>query len=167
MHLAIQKIEKKFIKKIPVIRPGYTVRVHQKIREGEKERVQIFEGLVIGFNAGSGASKTMRVRKIIEGIGVEKIYPLYSPVIAKIEVKKTPKVRRAKLFYMRNLSGKSARLRTKTGLSEKDLKFGKKDTELAEGMGVSLESPAVNEEKVASSAESNEENTAVAAEVKK
>lgn len=142
MNLSIQKIEKKFIKKLPVIRPGYTVRVHQKIREGEKERIQVFEGLVMGFNAGHGASKMMRVRKIVEGIGVEKIYPLYSPIIAKIEVKKTPKVRRAKLFYMRNLSGKSARLRTKAGLREKDLKFGKKDAELIEGMGISLDNPA-------------------------
>ncbi len=161
MHLAIQKIEKQSIKKIPVIRPGYTVRVHQKIREGEKERVQIFEGLVMGFNAGSGPSKTMRVRKIVEGIGVEKIFPLYSPIIAKIEIRKTPKVRRAKLFYMRDLSGKSARLRTQRGLSEKDIKFGKKDVELVEGMGVSLESaataPVVEEESVAQAAEVAEE----------
>ncbi len=153
MHLEIQKIEKKFTKKRPVIRPGYTVRVHQKIREGEKERIQIFEGMVMGFNAGHGASKMMRVRKIVESVGVEKIYPLYSPIIAKIEVQKTPKVRRAKLFYMRNLSGKSARLRTKTGLREKDLKFDKKDAELIEGTGVPLETPPISEDNAVPAAE--------------
>ena len=139
MHHLIQKIEKEFIRKVPAIRPGYTVSVHQKIREGEKERVQVFEGLVIGFNAGYGSSKMMRVRKIVEGIGVEKIFPLYSKIITKIEVKKRPKVRRAKLFYMRGLTGKSARLRAGTALSEKDLKYGKKKSNLLEGMGVDLE----------------------------
>lgn len=139
MYQQLQKIEKKFIKKVPLIRAGYTVGVHQKVREGEKERVQVFEGLVIGFNAGYGSSKTMRVRKIVEGIGVEKIFPLYSPIITKIEVKKRPKVRRAKLFYMRGLAGKSARLRAGSSLNEKDLKYGKKKFDLLEGMGVDVD----------------------------
>ena len=98
-------------KKIPVIRAGYTVRVHQKIKEGEKERIQIFEGLVIKVGSGHGADKTFTVRKIVEGIGVEKIFPLYSTNIQKIQVTKTSKVRRAKLYYMRDRSGKSARLK--------------------------------------------------------
>lgn len=97
-------------KKIPELKPGYTVRIHQKIKEGEKERVQIFEGLIIKINSGHGADKTFTVRKVVEGIGVEKIFPLYSPNIEKIQVKKEGKVRRAKLYYMSNRFGKSARL---------------------------------------------------------
>ncbi|MCC6643758.1 50S ribosomal protein L19 [Candidatus Peregrinibacteria bacterium] len=110
-HLLVQKVERANLKKLPEIRPGYTVRVHQKIKEGEKERVQIYEGLVIAMNHGHGASKTMMVRKLVEGIGVEKIFPLHSPNIEKIEVVKIGKVRRSKLFYMRNVSGKAARLK--------------------------------------------------------
>lgn len=98
-------------KKIPEIRPGYTVKIHQKIREGEKERIQIFEGLVIAVNSGTGADKTITVRKVVEGIGVEKIFPVYSQNLEKIEIKKTSKIRRAKLYYMRDRMGKSARLK--------------------------------------------------------
>ncbi len=97
-------------KKVPEIKPGYTVAVHQKIKEGEKERVQIFEGLVIQVGSGHGADKTFTVRKVVEGVGVEKIFPLYSPNIEKIQIKKEGKVRRARLYYMRNRFGKSARL---------------------------------------------------------
>lgn len=97
-------------KKVPALKPGYTVAVHQKIKEGEKERVQIFEGLVIQIGSGHGADKTFTVRKVVEGIGVEKIFPLYSPKIEKIQVKKEGKVRRARLYYMSNRFGKSARL---------------------------------------------------------
>lgn len=135
-HIVIQEVEKKFKnKKVPVIRTGYTVRVHQKIKEGEKERIQIFEGLVIGFNSGHGASKMLTVRKLVEGIGVEKIFPMHSPVVAKIEIVKTSKVRRGKLYYMRDLAGKSARLRTDVGLAAKDEKYSKKRGELMEAMG--------------------------------
>ena len=107
----LQEIQEKSRKTVPVIKPGLTVRVHQKIKEGSKERIQVFEGLVIKVNSGHGADKTFTVRKIVEGIGVEKIFPLYSPLIAKIEVKKEAKVRRAKLYYMRERFGKSARLK--------------------------------------------------------
>ncbi|HLG25773.1 MAG TPA: 50S ribosomal protein L19 [Candidatus Gracilibacteria bacterium] len=120
-NLLIQAIEKSYInKKMPVLRPGYQVRVHQKIKEGEKERVQIFEGMVMGINTGHGASKTVTVRKVVEGIGVEKIFPINSPTIAKIEVKKTFKTRRAKISYMRKPGGLSKRLSAKLGLVEKD-----------------------------------------------
>lgn len=98
-------------KKVPALKSGYTVRVHQKIKEGEKSRIQIFEGLVININSGSGADKTFTVRKVVGGIGVEKIFPLHSTNIEKIEVVKTAKVRRSKLFYMRDRAGKSARLK--------------------------------------------------------
>jgi large subunit ribosomal protein L19 len=111
-HLIIQKIEKKQINPdVPEIKAGYTVRVHQKIKEGEKERIQIYEGLVIAVNHGHGPSKTMIVRKVVEGIGVEKIFPLHSPSLAKIEVIRIGKVRRSKLYYMRDISGKAARLK--------------------------------------------------------
>jgi large subunit ribosomal protein L19 len=116
----LQDIQNLAVKKVPVIRPGNTVKIHQKIKEGEKERIQIFEGLVIKLNSGYGADKTITVRKIVGGIGVEKIFPLYSTNIVKIEVKKKSKVRRSKLYYMRSRSGKSARLK-ETFVSDKEL----------------------------------------------
>ena len=117
----LQEVQKLAIKKnAPKIRPGDTVRVHQRIKEGEKERVQIFEGLVIRINSGHGADKSFTVRRIVGGFGVEKIFPLHSTNIVKIEIKKRSKVRRSKLYYMRDRSGKSARLKG-TFISEKDL----------------------------------------------
>lgn len=98
-------------KQVPVLKAGYTVRVHQRITEGSKERVQIFEGLVIKVGSGSGINKTFTVRKIVDGVGVEKLFPFYAPSIEKIEIIKSGKVRRSKLYYMRDRTGKSARLR--------------------------------------------------------
>lgn len=118
----IQQIGKKFMKKVPVIKAGSTVRVHQRIKEGEKERVQIFEGLVIAVNSGTGTDKTFTVRKMVGSIGVEKIFPLYSKNITKIQVTKSSDVRRSKLYYMRKRSGKSARLREKH-LTESDVEM--------------------------------------------
>lgn len=109
----IAELTKPYLKAIPKLKTGYTVRVHQKIKEGDKERIQIFEGLIIKMNGGTGVTGTVTVRKISEGIGVEKIFPIHSPNIVKIEVKKIAKVRRSKLYYMRDLSGKSARLKEK------------------------------------------------------
>jgi len=96
-------------KEIPALHPGETVRVHVKVVEGEKERTQIFEGIVIGM-AGSGNRATFRVRKISYGVGVERIFPLHSPRVDKVEVISKGKVRRAKLYYLRERSGKAARL---------------------------------------------------------
>ncbi len=110
MHPLIRDIQKKQSKPMPEVRPGYTVRVHQKVTEGGKERVQVFEGLVIKTGHGEGVEKTITVRKMIQGIGVEKVFPLHSPTIKKIDIKKKAKVRRSKLYYMRERSGKSARL---------------------------------------------------------
>lgn len=95
----------------PVLEPGYTVRVHQKVQEGDKERVQIFEGLVIAVHNGHTATdRSFTVRKVVDGVGVERVFPWLSPLLVKIEVKKVAKVRRAKLNFLRARSGKSARL---------------------------------------------------------
>jgi large subunit ribosomal protein L19 len=94
---------------LPDFGPGDTVKVHVKVREGEKERVQIFEGVVIGRRGGS-IRETFTVRKVSYGIGVERIFPVHSPGIARIEVIRHGKVRRAKLYYLRNLRGKAARI---------------------------------------------------------
>jgi len=102
-----KKINESRLKKdLPDISPGNTVIVHQKIREGEKERIQKFEGIVIAKRGGRGISSTITVRKISEGIGVERIYPIHSPTIAKIEVIKKAKVRRAKLYYLKGYKKK-------------------------------------------------------------
>jgi len=93
------------------IRPGDTVLVHQKIKEGAKERIQIFEGVVIARKHGKGTSTTITVRKVVEGIGVERIFPIHSPAISKIEVSKHGKVRRAKLYYLRTTKGKKAKIK--------------------------------------------------------
>ncbi|WP_124057709.1 50S ribosomal protein L19 [Vaginisenegalia massiliensis] len=95
---------------IPEFRPGDTVRVHALIVEGERERVQIFEGLVIK-RRGAGISETYTVRKISNGVGVERTFPVHTPRVAKIEVTRKGRVRRAKLYYIRSLSGKAARIK--------------------------------------------------------
>ena len=101
----------KFLKNRPELRPGYTVRVHERIHEGEKDRVQIFEGLIIGVHAGhTPMDTTFIVRRIASGIGVERVFSLHSPLLEKIEVKKVAKVRRAKLNFLRGRKGKSARM---------------------------------------------------------
>lgn len=110
---------------LPEIRPGDTVQVYQKIpafvplkskaaggkKEGEKERIQVFEGLVLAKKHGKGLTATITVRKVISGIGVEKIFPIHSPLIEKIDIIKQGKVRRAKLYYLREAKGKKARLK--------------------------------------------------------
>lgn len=95
---------------IPEFRPGDTVRVSVRVREGDKERLQAFEGICIG-RRGAGVSETFTVRKVSSGIGVERIFPLHSPNIAEIAVIRRGRVRRAKLYYLRKLSGKAARIR--------------------------------------------------------
>ena len=95
---------------IPEFRPGCTVRVDVKIKEGDKSRIQAFEGLVIA-KKGSGIAETFMVRKMSSGVGVERTFPLHSPIIDKITVVRRGKVRRSKLFYLRGLSGKAARIK--------------------------------------------------------
>ena len=107
------KIAQEQIKIMPDIRPGQTVKVYQRIKEGAKERIQPFEGLVLATKHGRGLDGTFTVRKIAEGIGVERVYPLHSPTIEKVEILKDSKVRKAKLYYMRKRSGKRARMKSK------------------------------------------------------
>ena len=95
---------------VPDLRTGCTARVHVKIQEGDKTRIQVDEGVVIGMT-GSGIAKTFTVRKISNGVGVERTFPLHSPTIDKIQVLRVGRVRRARLYYLRNRSGKNARLK--------------------------------------------------------
>ncbi|MDR0200096.1 MAG: 50S ribosomal protein L19 [Streptococcaceae bacterium] len=97
---------------IPDFRPGDTVKVHAKVVEGTRERIQIFEGVVIA-RQGTGISETYTVRKISSGVGVERIFPLHTPRVEKIEVTRHGRVRRAKLYYLRTLQGKAARIQEK------------------------------------------------------
>ncbi len=106
----VQRQEVPFLRAdLPEFRSGDSVRVHAKVVEGNKQRIQIFEGVVIA-RRGGGSRETFTVRKISEGIGVERIFPLHSPSIEKIEVARRGKVRRAKLYYLRDLRGKAARI---------------------------------------------------------
>ena len=109
----IENLEKEQMRiDIPDFKPGDTVRVHARIKEGEKERVQIFQGLVIRKRKGKTGA-TFTVRKVSYGIGVERIFPLHSPTIDKIEIITRGKVRRGRLYYMRGLKGKAARIKEK------------------------------------------------------
>jgi|SRR3989344_2326063 len=108
-----EKFNANNVKKMPDIHPGDTVKVHQKIKEGDKERIQIFEGIVIARKHGKGISSTITVRKAVEGVGVERIFPVHSPFISKIEVVRSSKVRRSKLYYIRTVKGKRAKLKKK------------------------------------------------------
>ncbi len=109
----VKFVEEQVIAKneFPSFKSGDTVSVHYKIREGNKERVQIYQGVVIQRNS-AGANETFTVRKMSNGIGVERIFPINSPNIAKVEVNSHGKVRRAKLFYLRELTGKAARIKS-------------------------------------------------------
>ncbi len=100
---------KQMREKIPEFSPGDTVKVHVKIKEGDKERIQVFEGIVLQ-KKGKGVSQSFTVRKISSGVGVERIFPLHSPFVSEVEVVKRGKVRRAKLFYLRKMKGKAAKI---------------------------------------------------------
>ncbi len=109
---ALKVVEEQYKKEIPPFRVGDTVSVNMKIKEGEKERVQTFTGIVIG-RRGSGTRETFMVRKISYGIGVEKVFPILSPLIESIKVMKQGDVRRAKLYYLRGKKGKAAKVKEK------------------------------------------------------
>ena len=109
----IKKLEKEMMRMdIPAFSAGDTVKVHVKIREGEKTRIQVFQGVVIS-RKNNGAQSTFTVRKISYGVGVERVFPLHSPIIDQIEVVSRGRVRRAKIYYLRKLRGKAARIKEK------------------------------------------------------
>lgn len=117
MSTIIDKIERRRMRlDIPDFVPGDTVNVHVKIKEGEKERIQQFKGVVTRRRNGTNPRATVTVRKISDGIGVERVFPLYSPAVDKIEVERKGKVRRAKLYYLRERTGKAARIKEKAYL---------------------------------------------------
>ena len=112
-NIILNAIEKPQLKQgIPAFRVGDTIKVHAKVVEGDKERIQIFEGVVIG-RQGTGSRELVRVRKLSYGVGVERLFPVHSPMIDKIEIAKEGKIRRAKLYYLRELRGKAARIKEK------------------------------------------------------
>ena len=106
-------------KQIPEFRPGDTVKVHVKVKDGEKERIQVFEGVCIAFS-NAGLNTSFSVRKVSYGEGVERVFPIYSPQISKIEVSKYGDVRRSKLYYLRKRSGKSARITEKNKFTQQN-----------------------------------------------
>jgi len=163
-------IKKEQLKKnLPDIKSGDLVRVHQKIKEKNKERIQIFEGRVIARKHGKGINSTITVRRVMNNVGVEKIFPIHSPVIEKIEVVSRGKVRRAKLYYLRAVSPKKARLKKielKEAIGtepEPDVKKEEIIEQTAEQAPEKQESQAKNQEK---STEKNPEETQVEEEEK-
>jgi large subunit ribosomal protein L19 len=136
MSNIIDSIEKSQCRSdIPSFKPGDTIRVHAKIIEGDKERIQVFEGVVIS-RANGGNRQSFTVRKISYGVGVERVFPLHSPRIDKIEVVTSGRVRRAKLYYLRSLSGKAARIK-----GERVLTPGTKTVKVP-AVGPAAEAPA-------------------------
>ena len=111
MHAFIET-QKEWLRDVPPFRPGDTLRVNVRVKEGEKERIQAFEGICIA-RRGSGVSETFTVRKISNGVGVERIFPVHSPMLAEVNVVRRGRVRRAKLYYLRNVTGKATRIREK------------------------------------------------------
>jgi len=145
MTTKIEDLLKTQLKKdLPDIRPGDTVRIYQKKEGKEKEKSQIFEGLVIAVKHGKGISGTMTVRKVISGIGVERIFPFHSPLIEKMEIVKRAKVRRAKLYFLRKAKGKRSKLKKK---------------ELSEAIVWEMEKPQPSEEKEESKSEEKEKES--------
>ena len=142
--MVITALEKKYLRTdLPEICPGDTARVLQKIKEGDKERLSPFEGLVIARKHGRGITATFTIRKVVDGIGVERIFPLHSPNISKIEVLRRSKVRRAKLYYIREKAAREVRRKMKSLRNE------------AEKTGaVPQEEVATSEEKIPATAES-------------
>ncbi len=161
--MSYQKIDeftKNQRREVPEIKPGQTVKIHQKVKEGDKERIQVFEGLVIAQRAGRGQSATFTVRKISNGVGVERIFPLHSPAIDKIEVTKTSKVRRAKLFYIRKRD-----IRVKED-SEQHEKYLKRTAQIDQQRRVEREKKKAEEERRAAMKKEREAKEAAPAKLK-
>ena len=143
----IKSIEHEQLKnKIPELKVGNTVRVHVRIKEGNKERIQVFEGIIIKVQGG-GVNKTFTVRKISYGVGVEKTFLIHSPLVEKVELVRVGKARRAKLFYLRDRVGKAAKTREKIGARIEDKEITVKEDLVEEPVAeeVAEEVPAVKE----------------------
>ena len=139
MHALIEKIENSYKKnRVVDVRSGDTVKVHQRIKEGNKERIQIFEGLVIRTDRKDSLTSAITVRRIASGVGVEKSFLLHSPLVEEVEVVKRSKVRRKYLSYMRNRSGKSARLAS-VDFDKKAVNDIKEDKPVVEATAASVE----------------------------
>ena len=166
----IKSIEHEQLKnKIPELKVGNTVRVHVRIKEGNKERIQVFEGIIIKVQGG-GVNKTFTVRKISYGVGVEKTFLIHSPLVEKVELVRVGKARRAKLFYLRDRVGKAAKTREKIGARIEDKQITVKEDLVEEPVAeeVAEEVPAVEEtvETVETVKEEPKVEEAVAEEVK-
>jgi large subunit ribosomal protein L19 len=160
MESVLRQIENRYKKHAVVdVRPGDTVRVHQKIKEGNKERIQIFEGIVIRVGKKDSLTSTIAVRRVASGIGVEKTYLLHSPLVVKVEVTKRSKVRRNYLTYMRSRTGKAARL---TGVAfDKNVNEVPEDPAILEAERLAKEE-AAEEHEAAEAAKAAEEAEAEA-----
>ncbi len=145
-------------KDVPAFRPGDELKVHVRVIEGNKSRVQVFQGIVIA-RQGSGVRETFTVRKISYGVGVERIFPVHAPVIEKIEVVRRGEVRRAKLYFLRDLRGKAAKIRERRGAEELVPSTGAAVTE-AEVAAVLDEVPAIVEEAPAEAVASTDQAVA-------
>lgn len=153
----MEKVLQKYLKKnVPELKSGDTVKIHLKVKEGAKERVQIFEGLIIAVKHGAGLDGTFTVRKESFGVGVERVFPLHSSRIVKVERVKQSKVRRSKLYYMRELSGKNARLKD---LNRDHKVWEEKDAE-EELAKIAAETAVVAEAEAAKKATEEAENEA-------
>lgn len=154
-------------KDLPNFRPGDELKVHVRVIEGSKSRIQIFQGLVIA-RQGSGVRETFTVRKISYGVGVERIFPVHAPVIEKIEVVRKGEVRRAKLFYLRDLRGKAAKIRERRGADDLEVLYSTSTTnpveEVAPVAEVAAPEAAVEESIAPESAQVAEEATPTEAE---
>ncbi len=151
----IAQIEKKYMKeKVPTFKSGDTVRVHVKIKEGDKERIQVFQGTVIG-RRGGGINETFTVRKMSSGVGVERIFQVHSPNVERIERVRQGKVRQAKLYYLRGLTGKSARIEERL------------EDKIAEAVEEGEEKPAKTKKKRRGKAKKAKETEAAEVEVPK
>jgi len=142
----VEKISKESLRKgMPDFRPGDTVRVYCKIKEGEKERIQVFEGVCIRRRRGA-AEASFTVRKMSYGVGVERVFPLYSPQIDRVEVVSAGKVRRSRLYYLRDLTGKKARIegRQWKGKEELEIEEAATDEEATEAKGEKTEGVQAN-----------------------
>ena len=159
----IHQIEARYTKQArPAFKAGDTVRVHLKVKEGEKERVQVFEGVVLGCEK-SGARESFRVRRIASGVGVERVFPLYSPTVAKIERVRQGRVRRARLYYLRDRVGKRARVREKSALSSRMIK-AREEAKVAKAEALAAKQKAKADEKAAKAKAAKAEAKAPAAE---